>query len=662
MGLPNPITWIGGGLKDMVSGMAGDFKDAILGYIKPDMKQIAVAITHGFEGYIQDGVSRGLQHLEDSMGELGKNIGAKDFSPYGSINYWDEIYSYQKDVNRQLGIAGDLGLNMEQNFKNSLTTATRLGVEFKDVAATYKEFIQDVGINQALTSTQLEKMIEIQAVFGASAAKIFTSYDVLGVSIEDTSESLSKLVVESDKIGLNSQQVMEKLKQNIGFINTLHFREGRKGLEEMAKYAIQTKISMESVNRLTEGILDKGIEGAIEMASELQLLGGGFATMGDAFQIFEKARNSPQEFAKDIQLAASELSVFNRETGEFDIDALGMDKLRTAAKLLSQDVGELSMSTKKMAQETAIGNLFDSSIRGAADFDEILTKVSGAAKWNKQTQTFEVVVGNQKQSISDLNLSEIRQMGSIAQGTAQQDVYSATVTQNESLGEHLERFIKELKLIAISDKSYQVLDKFSVKMTDDLQTGMLNGFAEGFRTLGDNAALNFETTLSALSAVMETPSSENVWALGGAAWTNLSETLKGVLMPIVDMITPNFIKSPDTRFEDAFTPKSERQTPTESSSSWMNPLSWFGETDTSTTTGLPNLDSKQLSINKVLNAEKLLTDTKKDSGNSTTRTIIFEMPDGSKKTETFTAKEWEQLRQYVVKFNTGAGSDGYSYK
>lgn len=663
------VTQVGG----YVLGKLGDFASSGLSmggdmlkvgiskgidYIKPDMKQIAVAITHGFEGYIQDGISRGLQHIEDSMGEMGKNIGAKEFSPYGSINYWDKIYSTQRDVNLQLGIAGQYGKNLEANFRGTLETTARLGLEFKAVAQSYKDFITETGINQELSSQQLIKLVEIQAVYGESASKIFSTYGMLGVSIQDSSESLKSLVQESHKIGINSQQVMEKLKQNIGLINTLHFRDGRKGLEEMAKYALQTKISMESVNQMTEKILDGGIEGAIQIASDLQLLGGGFAQMGDAFQIYEKARNSPEEFAKDIQMAASELAVLNKETGEMEIDALGLEKLRDAAKTLGFNYGEVAMGAKKLAQEANVGNLFDSSIRGAADFDDILTKVSSSATWNKAKQTYEVVVGGQAKSVGSLTTEQARQMGTM--GTNKENMFQKTVTDNETLGEKIERNFKELKLSAISEVSYQSMDKFADKMAVSIETGAIKGFAEGFRNLGDKAGATFNTTLESLSALINQPSTESFWGAAGSAWNNLYDTIikaigvgtKTLNETPLGYIIPNAIVPEKNPLEGIFDKQITRDTPNTSIDPNTNLPIWM----------LPDINNKQESMNKVLESKKLLSDNIKDSGNSTTRTIIFEMPDGSKKTESFTEAEWTQLQQYVIKFNTGAGSDGYSYK
>jgi hypothetical protein len=74
------------------------------------------------------------------------------------------------------------------------------------------------------------------------------------------------------------------------------------------------------------------LENAISAAANLQVLGGELASLGDPFQLMYKARNAPEELAKSISKAASASATFNEKTGEFEVNAYELDRLRLAAE------------------------------------------------------------------------------------------------------------------------------------------------------------------------------------------------------------------------------------------------------------------------------------------------------------------------------------------
>ena len=254
------------------------------------IKTIFAGLLGGAKAAGQEVASQWIDSFEKELKGTGLSkidIGAKDFSPFGSMQYWDEIYSTIKDTNKSIGISGTLGNNVEDSFRGALDDAVNLGLKFSDIAEEYKAFIQNVGRNRELTSDEMTKLAEVK-----------------------------------------------ELKTNFDAINKFSFRDGSRGLEKMAQMAVQTKISMDAALGLSDKIWKEGIEGAIEMGSKLQVLGGAFAEMGDPTQLFYQARNDPKAFMKNIQDAAKSMAVFNKETGEIEYNALGMSMLREASDTL----------------------------------------------------------------------------------------------------------------------------------------------------------------------------------------------------------------------------------------------------------------------------------------------------------------------------------------
>jgi hypothetical protein len=127
---------------------------------------------------------------------------------------------------------------------------------------------------------------------------------------------------------------------------------------KMAAYSEKYKISMEAVAGVAEKVFRP--EGAIEAAANLQMLGGGLSELGDPFDLMYKARYAPEELAKSLSQAAAQSAVFNEKTGEFEMNALELDRMREAATALGMDMGELV----KTAKQTAKINMFKGMFTG----------------------------------------------------------------------------------------------------------------------------------------------------------------------------------------------------------------------------------------------------------------------------------------------------------
>jgi hypothetical protein len=136
-------------------------------------------------------------------------------------------------------------------------------------------------------------------------------------------------------------------------LNRFNFRGGLKALAKMAAHSERFKLSMESV----AGVADKVFrpEGAIEAAARLQTMGGAMAQLGDPFQLMYQARNAPEELAKSLTKAAKESATFNKETGEFEMSAHELDRLRESADALGMDYTELVKTAKQAAKVDFLG-------------------------------------------------------------------------------------------------------------------------------------------------------------------------------------------------------------------------------------------------------------------------------------------------------------------
>lgn len=450
----------------------------------------------GTEGSMQRLISEGFAKIEGSIlaGFEGVKLDAGDFAPFGSIKYWNKVYKSIKSINQELGIAGSLSMNMEKSFRGSLRAAVAIGASFDDLAGQYGEYIEAVGRNQQLSSEELYRLVEVKQAFGEGAIEIFETFDRIGISITDTSNFIQNMGIRANKIGINYAKVTNELKKNIGAIDKFSFRNGVRGLERMAELSVQTKLDMQSALGFADKLWEGSIEGAIETSANLQVLGGEFAAMADPFELFYMARNEPEELMKTIQETATSVASFNRELGEVVIDPLGMSQLREMASATGMDFQELARTAKMSRKEMEIGGLFDYSIQSLQDFDSTLTKVAGAATFDKQLGTWTVTIDNMKKAVSDLTQADIAKLDFIATDDEQQ-VFMELIRTNESLDETLQRLIDEVKLGMLSSTEYETFFPALREMTDNIRETLTSGgfadFISFFQQLSSDSFSNF---------------------------------------------------------------------------------------------------------------------------------------------------------------------------
>lgn len=429
----------------------------------------STAAIFGAAGIYQNMFADGLKSLEDNiLGKMGVNMGVDDFRPFGSVMYWDKIYKHIKNSNQQLGIASNLSKEIESAYKSTLPAAASIGASFEDIAKEYKSFVESTGRNRAFSPEELYDLIEVNQALGESAVNITANMSLLGVGINRAVSGMKALVVSSDKAGVNFKQVFKTLNDNVGLLYQLNFVNGVRGLEKMAKLAIQTKISMQSAAGVSENIFKGGLEGAVEMAANLQILGGEFATMGDAAQLFYNARNKPEELQKQIHDLTASVASFNRETGEITVSALGMDRLRQLSEITGISLNELSQSARVARKELDIEGLFDYELRGRGDFDDILTKVAGFAEFDTKINDWVVKLKDGAKSISQLSMGDIQSLTTI-NADNQEGVFREMIDSNATVSEKIQRLIDELKLVVLKETDYTRFDAAMTTMVDNFK-------------------------------------------------------------------------------------------------------------------------------------------------------------------------------------------------
>jgi hypothetical protein len=221
-------------------------------------------------------------------------------------------------------------------------------------------FADETGRQVMMSQQSLETLTKISKRTGIShqeMAGLAGQMEAFGMGAEGSANTIKSIEDMSNKMGVNTQKVIKKVQQNLKLVNKLNFKGGVKGMARMAASAEKYKISMESV----AGFADKVFrpEGAIEAAANLQVLGGGLAKLGDPFKLMSQARNDPEAFAESLIQSAGGIAQLNKETGEFVVNGMQLDRLKEVSSITGESLDELVGRSKQLAKV----NMFEDALK-----------------------------------------------------------------------------------------------------------------------------------------------------------------------------------------------------------------------------------------------------------------------------------------------------------
>jgi len=447
--------------------------------------------------------SKALQGVDVLLGKITDKvkIGGEDFSLLGSIKYWDGVLGKMNETNRTLGIAGQLGLNLKGSFREAYASVIEMGISSEELAKSVQSFYEKSGRAQLLSANEMSELAKMADVFGAESLDIVETYREVGLGVTATTTRMRNLIKESDKFGVLPTKVSSILKNNIDAVNKYNFKNGVSALEKMAIYAAKTNTDMKGAFAMADKILEGGIEGAMEMSASLQLLGGSFGNMGQMSELIYIARNEPEKFQEMFENAAAGMAELNEQTGEITFNAEARQRLRAVAKETGQDFEDLMKQGRSLKKSLSIGEELDSSVKGLSNYEEMLTKVSGAARKNALGEWVVNLKKDGKEietAVSALTEDTIKQISFTDETKGPEAAFEKIATSNETLNQTMQRLIDTLKVEAISTGAFEKFNVMAREAADNVKE-IAKPFIENIKNLIEVGTANMQKVAEPLS-------------------------------------------------------------------------------------------------------------------------------------------------------------------
>lgn len=394
----------------------------------------------------------------NSLVSTMKNITGMFKDIHGAID--DLTKPYQKVDAAASKYAKTVGMTkagMESLAKTSLNNvasklASSYNISTEELLEAQSNYIKATGRNIRLDNADQESMAAMRAM-GGNGNELAALYDNFGVSMEETANHVGKMFSEASEEGLSFEKYSDNVAKNIKIAQNYTFKNGLKGLESMAKKATAMKMDMQQVAALADKV--STVEGAIDVSSQLQVLGGPFAQLADPLGMLNEGLNDMEGLQDRLIKMVGGLGSFDKETGEVKVSSFNKQRIKAAASAMGVDYGSIMESVNAQARRGEIEKQISASenASGLSDKMKELIKNSGTIKDGKAG----VSINGEFKSIDDLS----------------EDDYKALKAESRTETE-------DIKVMAQSLQSIEEKNQGYFKAAEARQAQMYKTVAEGF--------------------------------------------------------------------------------------------------------------------------------------------------------------------------------------
>lgn len=362
----------------------GDITDAAK-QLSEEQRQILGSLSDQ-EGTFNEINSR-IRESQAAIQELNKELSETDkevFSVSKGLLAWSTVVykmgiSALMDFDKTLNeVQRDTGAMMDENsaaFGDLTGKVAQYGMSVEQAGQYMKAMSDELKTTDFNTLAKATKdFAAIEGATGASAENITGIAGELmrmGMSsgqVKDYMEGASKM---AQKFGVSSKRAIDAISRNIKNIRTMGFKGGEESLQKMVMTAEKLNMNVDEIFDVAKKA--RTIEGAMEMASELQLAGGSFANI-NPMDLLAAARNGPEELQKILTKMGGDIGKFNAETGKYEFDAVDVDRLQMVADATGQTLDSVQNMIQANAENAAKTDPFKGYLGSLNEADKMVAE------------------------------------------------------------------------------------------------------------------------------------------------------------------------------------------------------------------------------------------------------------------------------------------------
>jgi hypothetical protein len=263
------------------------------------------------------------------------------------------------EINTKTGISGKLSKGLRDDMINAQVQASRYGITLSQIGEFYTELSDKSGKFSLINRKTIEEAAPVAASLGmsmSSLAETIAEFENVGIGAQETIKTVGEAATKAVSLGLNAKTIATQMNTSIKDLNSYGFQNGIKGLERMVQKSVEFKLSMSSVLKIADDVMDA--DKAINLAANLQVLGGAIGSFGDPLKMMYEATNNVEGLQDSLIGAASSLATYNQEQGRFEVTGVNLRRAKAMADALGMSIGDLTKtavaSQERLQASTAL--------------------------------------------------------------------------------------------------------------------------------------------------------------------------------------------------------------------------------------------------------------------------------------------------------------------
>jgi len=248
-------------------------------------------------------------------------------------------------LNEKFGLTGKLSGDFRDGLRDIQADMIAINIDFDEMVNAAGRLIENQGRFALVGGDILKRAGEVSKAYGIDYRDMvgsFAEFEKVGIGAQEAAEAMGDAGKESLELGLQSKKVIEGLQDNLGKLNQFGFQNGVKGLERMVQKSIEFRMNMDTVFTVANKVFDP--EGALDMAANLQVVGGAVGALNDPLQLMYMATNNVEGLQDAIIQAAEGLATYNDETGAFEVTGVNLRKARDMAQAFGIDLKDVTQA------------------------------------------------------------------------------------------------------------------------------------------------------------------------------------------------------------------------------------------------------------------------------------------------------------------------------
>ncbi len=409
------------------------------------------------------------------------------------VGYYDDQIKALRETQLNIGLYSKQASALNNTLMRSALNTQMIGVSTKDLAEMQSTYNDEVGRSLMFNQAQAEAVAQIAkgtALGTSGSAQLVAQFDNLNISAERTRDLIENTLNYASRTGVTASKAAKSLESALRLSQKYRFINGVKDAMDMAVYSAKFKMNMEGVSGMAENLLNP--EGAVDMAAQLQVLGGQWSQLADPFSLMFKARNDFKGLVEDVTKATLGMGELNKETGEIELSAIEMHRLREVAKVTGMQFEDLLKTTREFNKAATIKRNINANIDdGLKDF------ISSTAIFDENKKEFFINLPNEFNQLMPVFISELgkypKDLNEVLKQEDKrlQDRAEANKTFDETIN-NLKNTAKQLLL-----PSFEVLDKAFTNLTINLtKTDLANKIKDFAMTVGKAVGVVADLMLS----------------------------------------------------------------------------------------------------------------------------------------------------------------------